>query len=422
MQKREDIKSVVFLISLGIILIVSVIILMMMLHRREDDRLSFEDYSLLSELNHELSETSLDSSWVHFVSILCENDDVKSCFSRESAGFIEQLSVDDGISDVFKAFETEKKVKLLVYNHLDNVLQEKVIPPAVCLFLSKDGYNPIIIGIQHSGESLSRVVIVLWIVLVLIILMVLYSVVLVVRRVAMIQRREDYVNFMAHEMKTPIAAMALIGQSFLDDDVEKDEEWVKTFGDAVVSENEKLRLLVEEMLRYARGNEMLHLINKNVVDLHEIILEGARDVEKQIEARAGCLKLELAAENSFVMGDSFHLLNVMLNLIGNAVKYQGGSPWVGVETYNEGDKIVVRVMDKGEGIPKSEQKKVFEKFYRIKNAQTRVSSHGLGLYYVKTVIKNHGGDIKILNLENFGTVFVFILPIANQNQIEPKSY
>lgn len=262
----------------------------------------------------------------------------------------------------------------------------------------------------------------LWGVLAGVVLMVLFAVFVIVRDDAIIKRREDYVNFMAHEMKTPIAAMGLIGQSFVDDEVEKDEEWVKTFGTLLMAENEKLKDFVEEMLRYARGKDTLNLIKKDLIDLHAIILEGVKEFEKKIEDRDGCLKVDLSAERSLVMGDAFHLLNVIMNLVGNAVKYQDQTPWVGVESYNEGDNIVVRVMDKGKGIPKSEQKKVFEKFYRVKNAQTRISSHGLGLYYVKNVIKKHHGDIKIMNLENFGTVFVFILPIAKRNQKEPKSY
>ena len=426
MQKIRNIKFVVVLVSFGIILIISIILLIIERHRQNDRRVNLEDYTLLMELHCNLLEASVGDSIVHFVTMLSEdehiNNDLEAYNSDEEYFSFEQLPISDSVLVILEAFEFEKNVKLLAYSSLDNVLQECGNSSRPYLYLYDGGVRPIVLGIQRSSVAISRGMIMLWGVLAGVVLMVLFAVFVIVRDDAIIKRREDYVNFMAHEMKTPIAAMGLIGQSFVDDEVEKDEEWVKTFGTLLMAENEKLKDFVEEMLRYARGKDTLNLIKKDLVDLHAIILEGVKEFEKKIEDRQGCLKVDLSAERSLVMGDAFHLLNVIMNLVGNAVKYQDQTPWVGVESYNEGDNIVVRVMDKGKGIPKSEQKKVFEKFYRVKNAQTRISSHGLGLYYVKNVIKKHHGDIKIMNLENFGTVFVFILPIAKRNQKEPKSY
>ena len=361
MQKIRNIKFVVVLVSFGIILIISIILLIIERHRQNDRRVNLEDYTLLMELHCNLLEASVGDSIVHFVTMLSEdehiNNDLEAYNSDEEYFSFEQLPISDSVLVILEAFEFEKNVKLLAYSSLDNVLQECGNSSRPYLYLYDGGVRPIVLGIQRSSVAISRGMIMLWGVLAGVVLMVLFAVFVIVRDDAIIKRREDYVNFMAHEMKTPIAAMGLIGQSFVNDEVEKDEEWVKTFGTLLMAENEKLKDFVEEMLRYARGKDTLNLIKKDLVDLHAIILEGVKEFEKKIEDRQGCLKVDLSAERSLVMGDAFHLLNVIMNLVGNAVKYQDQTPWVGVESYNEGDNIVVRVMDKGKGIPKSEQKK-----------------------------------------------------------------
>jgi len=152
------------------------------------------------------------------------------------------------------------------------------------------------------------------------------------------------------------------------------------------------------------------------VDLHDIIETVAQNFLLQMDKRGGKLEFHPEADQSVITGDLMHLTNVISNLMENALKYTNRNPEITISTLNENSSLVVSVADNGIGISKEDQKRIFDKFFRVPTGNVHnVKGFGLGLSYVKLIVEGHRGTIKIKSESNKGARFDIHLPLEEQS-------
>ncbi len=215
---------------------------------------------------------------------------------------------------------------------------------------------------------------------------------------------------MTHEFKTPLTNIALAGKMMVKDSSIKQEDKIKHYTGIILEENEKLRLQVEHVLSVTALERGEIPLQKSELDIHKLIQDSVKCMNLQLENKQGSLSLNLKADRFVVMGDKTHLTNTICNLIDNAIKYSLEKPEITIQTSNNGNDLIIEILDKGIGIEKEYQDKVFDKFYRIPtNNIHNVKGFGLGLAYIKTIIELHGGTIKLDSKKNTGTIFTITL-------------
>jgi len=185
-----------------------------------------------------------------------------------------------------------------------------------------------------------------------------------------------------------------------------------TFPGIIQSESRQLGTQVERVLQMAIFDHGQLKLKDQEIDMHEIIETVAQNFLLQVERREGKLEFLPEAENSVITGDSVHITNVISNLLENAMKYTGRTPEIRISTRNEERFFVVSVRDNGIGIRKEDQKRIFDKFYRVPTGNVHnVKGFGLGLSYVKLIVEAHQGTIRLKSEPNKGSVFDIHLPL-----------
>jgi two-component system phosphate regulon sensor histidine kinase PhoR len=221
----------------------------------------------------------------------------------------------------------------------------------------------------------------------------------------------DFLNNMTHEFKTPLTNIALASKMMVKDSTIKQEDKIKHYSGIILEENEKLRLQVEQVLSMTALERGEIPIQKTELDVHQLILDSVKCMNLQIENEQGKLNLNLNADELVVIGDKTHLTNAICNLIDNAIKYSVEKPEISIQTSNIESYLVIVISDKGIGIEKEYQKKVFDKFFRVPtNNVHNVKGFGLGLAYIKKIIELHGGTIELESEKKIGTSFTIRLP------------
>ena len=225
------------------------------------------------------------------------------------------------------------------------------------------------------------------------------------------EHTNDFLNNMTHEFKTPLTNIALAGRMILRDPLPGEGEKVKHYSGIILEENEKLRLQVEQVLGMTALERGEIPLKKKNLDFHELIRESLKHISIQIENRQGSLISDFGADRSIVPGDRTHLMNALSNLVDNAIKYSKAIPEIRVRTTNIGQDLIVMVSDKGVGIDKEYQKRVFEKFFRVPAGDVHdVKGFGLGLAYTKKIVELHGGTIELQSEKEIGTTFTIKIP------------
>lgn len=170
---------------------------------------------------------------------------------------------------------------------------------------------------------------------------------------------------------------------------------------------------VENVLQMAQLEKgELHL-RKEQLNLHSIILNAVDLIDLQVQSKEGKIDLALDATIPMTIGDPIHLSNVIFNLLDNANKYSPEKPVIMISTYNNNEGLFVTVKDKGAGMSKETQKKIFEKFYRVPTGNIHdIKGFGLGLSYVKEIVELHKGTIKVDSEPGAGSTFEIYLPFS----------
>jgi two-component system phosphate regulon sensor histidine kinase PhoR len=226
--------------------------------------------------------------------------------------------------------------------------------------------------------------------------------------------RNDLVNNLTHELKTPISTIGLACEALVDPSMPKTEQQVRTFVNMIRDENKRLGSLVENVLQSA-VLESGHMVLKRVdLDVHALIQDVVRSSNIQVSRRNGRIDQELKAEIHHVSGDRIHLTNLLYNLIDNAVKYAEQEPRIRIATANDDEGVTISVTDNGIGIAPSEQRKIFDRLYRVPTGNLHnAKGFGLGLSYVRTVVERHGGRIKLESAPGRGSTFHIFIPFEH---------
>lgn len=252
-------------------------------------------------------------------------------------------------------------------------------------------------------------------VLILVVLVLFWRTILsLIREKKIAAHTTDFINNMTHEFKTPLTNIALAGKMILKESNIQEADKIRQYMGIILDEKEKLRLQVEQVLSMSALERDDIPLSKTEVDFHQLIAEAVKCIGIQIENKKGVLKLELEAERVVIFGDKNHLINMLYNLIDNAVKYAREKPEILIRTSNNDHNLIFTISDQGKGIEKEYQTQVFNQFFRVPTGDTHdVKGFGLGLAYVKKIVMLHQGKIELQSEAGKGTQFTLILPLAN---------
>lgn len=262
-----------------------------------------------------------------------------------------------------------------------------------------------------------------WPVLIISILLVLviiisftYTLFLLFRQKKLSEMKTDLINNMTHEFKTPVSTISLACEALNDHDIQKSEELYKSYIQIISEENHRLGMMSERILQSAALEQGEIVLRKEEVDIHDVLDDVSKNIGIQVEIKDGQIIKDFRASNSMVFADRMHIVNVVQNLLDNANKYSPAKPHIEISTFDRNDGIVFSIKDNGIGISKSDQKKIFEKLYRVPEGNVHnFKGFGLGLSYVKTIVEKHGGSIKLESEPNKGTTFEVYLPRDHQD-------
>ena len=229
--------------------------------------------------------------------------------------------------------------------------------------------------------------------------------------------KNDFINNMTHELKTPIATISLACEALSDPDMRTGEKAISNYVGMIRDENKRLGVLVENVLRTSIFEQGQMKLKMQEFDMHTVILQVISNIGLQVKSRNGQIVTRFYAENAMVKGDQLHITNVVYNLIDNAMKYAEGSPIIEVETRDESGFLAISFRDNGIGINKENQRKIFDKLYRVPTGNIHnVKGFGLGLSYVKGVLEMHGGTVDVVSELKKGSTFTIHIPIEHEKE------
>lgn len=242
----------------------------------------------------------------------------------------------------------------------------------------------------------------------------IFTIFVVFRQKRYSEIKNDFINNMTHELKTPIASISLAAQMMSDDSVTKSEKMMKHLVSVVSDETKRLRFLVEKVLQMSMFDRKKSSFKRKELDLNEMVETIANSFSLRVEHTGGKIYVDVGAVDSAIYVDEVNFQNVIFNLMDNAVKYRKPEEPLDIymTTWNDEKWLYLSVRDTGKGMKKEDQKKIFEKFYRVGTGNVHdVKGFGLGLAYVKKVVDLHDGAIKVDSEYGKGSTFTIKLPV-----------
>jgi two-component system, OmpR family, phosphate regulon sensor histidine kinase PhoR len=238
----------------------------------------------------------------------------------------------------------------------------------------------------------------------------------IIRQKKISEMKSDFINNMTHEFKTPIATISLAADTITNAKVIKDEASIRHFIGMIKKENSRMNKKVETILQIASLDKKEIEFRFENVSIHTVIEHAIETIEIQVHQRNGKINLNLNAEEPFIYGDSEHLTNLVNNLLDNAIKYSPELPEITITTKNCEKGLILTVEDKGIGMTKAVQSKIFERFYRQSSGNVHdVKGFGLGLNYARSIIEAHKGNISVFSEPGKGSRFEIFLPFNWEN-------
>ena len=237
----------------------------------------------------------------------------------------------------------------------------------------------------------------------------IYAILTLLKERKLAEIKEDFINNLTHEFKTPIANIELASEALKANKIKGEKQ--HRYHTIIHNENQRLKTQVERVLQMGTVDKNELRLDLKVINIHELISKLTENVGLRIKEKTGSLKIELNAAKSEILADEFHLTNTVYNVLDNAEKYSKDHPEISISTRNEKNGLLISIRDAGIGIKDDFQNYVFDKFFRVPNGDVHnVKGFGLGLSYVKTIIEAHKGTISLNSQLNQGSQFDIYLP------------
>jgi len=247
----------------------------------------------------------------------------------------------------------------------------------------------------------------------LIIIFFSYTIFVILKHKRLSEVKSDFINNMTHELKTPISTISLSAEALSNPNIIYQPERFQQYISIIKNENQRLRSQVDKVLQIATLTPKKVSVKMEEIDIHEIILKATETFSVNVAEDGGALNTSLNATRSVILGDLVHITNVIYNLLDNARKYTEDAPIISIESYNDKDRLVVKVKDNGVGINQSHLGMIFDKFYRVPTGNLHnVKGFGLGLFYVDTIMKAHKAKISVESKVGKGSTFTLEFKLA----------
>ena len=224
--------------------------------------------------------------------------------------------------------------------------------------------------------------------------------------------KNDFINNMTHEFKTPISSISLAAQMLEDESIGKTPNMLHYISKVINDETKRLSLQVEKVLQMALFERDKSILKLTEMHINDLISDVAKTFALKVTNKGGKVTTHLQATQDVAMVDEVHFTNILYNLMDNALKYCDKPLLLNLTTENDKDgKLLISIEDNGIGISKTDQKRIFEKFYRVSTGNLHnVKGFGMGLAYVKKMIEEHKGTIRVESELGIGTKFIITIP------------
>ena len=245
----------------------------------------------------------------------------------------------------------------------------------------------------------------------------IFTIFVIFRQKRLTEIKNDFINNMTHELKTPISSISLAAQMLNDESVSKSPSMMKHLGGVINDESKRLRFLVEKVLQMSMFDKKKAIFKQKEVDVNELMENAAQSFQLRVEHTGGKIYTEVEAVESTIFVDEMHFTNAIFNLMDNAVKYsKPDSPLnIYLRTWNEKENVFLSIRDNGLGMKKEALRKIFDKFYRVHTGNVHdVKGFGLGLAYVKKIVELHKGKISVDSTLGEGTTFTIQIPFLTE--------
>ncbi len=247
------------------------------------------------------------------------------------------------------------------------------------------------------------------IVLLIVIFFFVYTLFVILKQRRLSEIQKDFINNMTHEFKTPLSTIAISTSVLKDPSIVHSPERLLNYATIIETESQRLKQQVERVLQMARLEKEDIGLKMEAQDFHELIQEAVTNNSLSSNAR---IELHLEARHAKIMADKLHLVNVIFNLIDNAIKYNNNTPLINIRSSNINGNVLLEIKDNGIGIRPEDQKKIFHRFYRVPTGNVHdVKGFGLGLSYVKLIVEAHKGKITVTSEPGNGSSFSIVLPL-----------
>lgn len=244
----------------------------------------------------------------------------------------------------------------------------------------------------------------------------LYTIIIAFKQKRLTEMKNDFINNMTHEFKTPISSISLAAQMLNDQSVRKSPTMLQQISTVITDETKRLRFQVEKVLQMSMFDRQKATLKLQEIDANAAIFNIVNTFKLKVEKYGGSIAANLDAMDAIVTVDEMHFTNVIFNLLDNAVKYRSEERPLKLTVSSRDlpdERLEISIADNGIGIRRDDLKKIFDKFYRVSTGNRHdVKGFGLGLAYVRKMVSELGGDIRVESEFNTGTKFIIILPLS----------
>lgn len=375
--------------------------------------------------NFSRSKTILDQAVFRWLKETDEKEISERVNFEDLDGILDKVLVNNGVSLPFYytivdrqgkvIFKCHKNIHQEATNTENNVYTQKLFPSEES---NHAAYLQVIFPTKQNYILSSMNLLLPSVFLILLVFVVfVVAIIIIFKQKQLNNMKNDFVNNMTHELKTPISTISLASQMLQDNGVGKTPESLKHISNVIRDETKRLSLQVEKVLQMAIFEKEKSILKLNELRINSLITDITSNFSLKVTSKGGKITCNLNAANDYALIDEVHFTNVIFNLMDNALKYCDKPLLLTIDTWNEKDNLLISIEDNGIGIAKEDLKRIFEKFYRVSTGNIHnVKGFGLGLAYVKKIINEHKGTIKAESEINIGTKFIITIPtLKNYN-------